>query len=118
LVLGFTISTTTLSYLLFFPCFLILRYKYPNVRRPYKVPGGMVGAWIVTILPVFYAALASYFVLIPTDETVSSYPNITRLTYELTVFIPLIIIVLLTVVFYIWGQRCNCRIEHHGRGNN
>src|SRR5229473_4135409 len=48
-VIGFTISTTTLSYLFIFPSYLILRYKYPNVHRPYRVPGGMVGAWIVTL---------------------------------------------------------------------
>jgi amino acid transporter len=101
LVLGFTISTTTLSYLFIFPSFLILRYKYPNVRRVYRVPGGMVGAWIVTLLPLAYAAIASYFILVPTDATVGSTG---RLTYELTQFIPLIIIILLTVVFYVWGQ--------------
>jgi amino acid transporter len=104
LVLGFTISTTTLSYLFIFPAYLILRYKYPNLHRPYKVPGGMVGAWIVTILPLAYAAIASYFILIPTDATVSSYTGISRLTYELTQFIPLLIILALATVFYIWGH--------------
>src|SRR5215831_12637801 len=49
LVIGFVISTTTLSYLFIFPSYLILRYKYPNVRRPYKVPGGMLGAVIVCL---------------------------------------------------------------------
>lgn len=104
LVLGFTISTTTLSYLFIFPAYIILRYKYPNVRRPYKVPGGMVGAWIVTLLPLTYAVVASYFILIPTDATVSGYTGITRLTYELTQFIPLLFIFLLTAVFFIWGH--------------
>ena len=98
LVLGFTISTTTLSYLFIFPAYLILRYKYAHVRRVYQVPGGMVGAWIVTLLPLAYAAIASYFILIPIS------PSVDRLTYELTQFIPLGIIVLLTIVFYIWGQ--------------
>lgn len=103
LVLGFTVSTTTLSYLFIFPSYLILRYKYPNVPRPYKVPGGMVGAWIVTLLPFFYAAIASYFILIPTDATVQS-NSVSRLTYELTQFVPLLVIILLTVVFYVWGH--------------
>jgi len=104
LVLGFTISTTTLSYLFIFPAYIILRYKYPNVRRPYKVPGGMAGAWIVTILPLAYAAVASYFILIPTDATVSGYVGISRVTYELTQFIPLLFILLLATVFFIWGH--------------
>jgi glutamate:GABA antiporter len=103
LVLGFVISTTTLSYLFIFPAYLVLRYKYPNVHRPYKVPGGMVGAWIVTILPLAYAALATFFILVPTDATVAN-NGVSRLTYELTQFIPLALIVLLTVVFFIWGQ--------------
>ena len=103
LVIGFTISTTTLSYLFIFPAYIILRYKYPNVHRPYRVPGGMVGAWIVTILPLAYAVIASYYILIPGDSTVAS-NGISRLTYELTQFIPLLIIVALTVIFYIWGH--------------
>jgi len=103
LVLGFVISTTTLSYLFIFPSYLILRYKYPNVHRPYKVPGGMVGAWIVTILPLIYAAVASYFILIPTDASVSS-SGVSRLTYELTQLLPLAFIFLLTIVFFVWGQ--------------
>jgi len=103
LVFGFTISTTTLSYLFIFPAYLILRYKYPDVRRPYKVPGGMVGAWIVTLLPLAYAAVASYFILIPTDTSVTN-AGVSRLTYELTQILPLGFIFLLTLVFYFWGQ--------------
>ncbi len=103
LVLGFTISTTALSYLFIFPAFLILRYKYPDVRRTYRVPGGMLGAWIVTLLPLTYAAVAAYFILIPTDATVNG-SSLTRLAYELTQFIALGIIFLLTVVFYVWGH--------------
>jgi amino acid transporter len=103
LVIGFVISTTTLSYLFIFPAYLILRFKYPNVQRPYKVPGGIVGAVIVTILPLAYAFIASYFILIPTDSTVAS-NNVSRSTYELTQFIPLAIILVLTVFFFVWGQ--------------
>ncbi|HEY5005756.1 MAG TPA: APC family permease [Ktedonobacteraceae bacterium] len=100
LVLGFVISTATLAYLFMFPSFLILRYKYPNVPRTYRVPGGMVGAWIVTLLPFTYALVAVIFILVP-----STLPgSVTRLTYELTQFIPLVFIVLLTIVFYIIGH--------------
>src|SRR5581483_11355843 len=103
LVLGFTLSTNTLAYLLIFPAFLILRYRYPDVPRTYRVPGGMLGAWIVTLLPFAYAAIAGYYILIPTDSYVSK-SGVDRPTYELTQFIPLAVIVLLTIVFYIWGQ--------------
>src|ERR1700676_217740 len=84
LVLGFVIATATIAYLFIFPSFLILRYKYPNVPRVYRVPGGMVGAWIVTILPFAYALVAVIFILVP-----SSVPSsVSRLTYELTQFVP------------------------------
>ncbi|GHO59652.1 APC family permease [Ktedonobacter robiniae] len=104
LVLGFSISTATMAYLFVFPAFLILRYKYPQVKRVYKVPGGMVGAWVVTILTFLYAGVATYFILIPTDDTVANYKGLTRLTYELTQFTPLVVILLLAIVFFIWGQ--------------
>ncbi len=100
LVLGFVISTATIAYLFIFPSFLILRYKYPNVPRVYRVPGGMPVAWIVTVLPFAYALIAVVFILVPFKLP----SGIDRLTYELTQFIPLIIIVLLTIVFYIMGH--------------
>jgi amino acid transporter len=86
---------------LFFPAFLILRYKYPNIRRPYQVPGGMVGAWIVTAVPFLYAAIATVFIMVPLD--ISSY-GVSRFIYEMAQFACLGIIILLTVVFYIWGH--------------
>jgi glutamate:GABA antiporter len=99
LVLTFVISTATLAYVFIFPSFLILRYKYPHVHRPYKVPGGMLGAWIVTIFPFAYALVAVIFILVP-----GSTGKVDRLTFELTSFIPLGIIILLTVVFFIMGH--------------
>ena len=63
----------------------------------------MLGAWIVTLLPLAYAAIGSWFILFPTDAAVANV-NVTRLTYELTQLIPLGIIVLLTIIFYVWGH--------------
>jgi amino acid transporter len=99
IVLGFVISTATIAYLFIFPSFLILRYKYPHVPRVYRVPGGMLVAWIVTLLPFAYALVAVVFILVP-----GSTGKVDRLTYELTEFIPLVIIILLTIVFYIMGH--------------
>src|SRR5260370_1932123 len=104
LVLGVVLSTGAILYVVLFSVYLILHYKYPHVHRPYKVPRGTVGAWIVAILPLTYALVTSYFSLIPTDATLSSF-GVARFTYELAVLVPLIIIVLLAVVFYIWGHR-------------
>jgi amino acid transporter len=102
-VLSIALSTGSILYVVLFSVYLILHHKYPHVHRPYRVPGGTVGAWLVAILPLAYAVIASYFSLIPTDATISIF-GVTRVTYELTVFVPLIIIGLLTMVFYIWGH--------------
>jgi glutamate:GABA antiporter len=103
-VLGVAILTSLLAYLLMFPTFLILRYRYPAVPRRYRVPGGLVGAWIVTLLPMLYVGIACYFLLIPSDVYLQN-NHLDRLTFELTHFVPLACIVLLTIVLYIWGQR-------------
>jgi amino acid transporter len=103
-VLGVAISTVLLAYLLMFPTFLILRYKYPAVPRRYRVPAGLVGAWIVTLLPVAYVGIACYFLLIPSEVYLQN-NHLDRLTFELTHFVPLACIFLLTIVLYIWGQR-------------
>jgi len=39
-----------LPYLLMFPALVVLRKKFPEQHRPYKVPLGDAGAWIWTIL--------------------------------------------------------------------
>lgn len=103
-VLGVVISTVILAYLLIFPTFLILRYKYPAVPRRYRVPGGMVGAWIVTLLPMAYVGIACYFLLIPSDAYLKN-NHLDRLAFELTHFVPLACIIVLTLVLYIWGQK-------------
>ncbi len=103
IVLGFVISTTLLSYLFIFPAYLALRLKYPNVHRPYVVPGGIAGAVVVSVLSFAYAAVASVFLLWPTDSAIAS-SGFSRTAYELANFIPLAIILALAIVFYVWGH--------------
>ena len=64
-VLGLTISTTTISYLFIFPALIKLRYSRPEVERPYRVPGGMAGAWICSLIPTFWALVATVFLIWP-----------------------------------------------------
>jgi glutamate:GABA antiporter len=64
----------------------------------------MVGAWIATLLPMLYVGIACYFLLIPTDVYLQN-NRLDRLTFELTHFVPLACIVLLTIALYIWGHK-------------
>jgi hypothetical protein len=62
-----------------------------------------VGAWIVTLLPVLYVGIACFYLLIPSDIYLQN-NNLDRPTFELTHFVPLACIVLLTLVLYVCGQ--------------
>jgi amino acid transporter len=115
-VLGLAISTTTFSYLAVFPALWVLRRRYPNAPRPYRIPGGMLGVAIVVILTEGYALLATIFSLWPNICSVSDgscfgasatgqVSNLDRLPYELTVLITVGIIVGVGVWFYLIGKK-------------
>lgn len=56
-MISLVISTTSVSYVFVFPALIVLRRKYPDTPRPYRVPGGMAGAWIA-------AGISELFVLV------------------------------------------------------
>jgi amino acid transporter len=106
-VLGLAISTTTISYLAIFPALIQLRRKYPDLPRPYKVPGGMVGVWIVGGLTELWALFATIALLWP--GILTAHPNaslpagFTRGQYEWSQIIPLIALFALGALFYYLG---------------
>jgi glutamate:GABA antiporter len=117
-VLGLTISTTTISYLFILPALVKLRYSRPDVDRPYRVPGGMAGAWICSVLPTFFCLLATVVLIWPgfgvTWFGAGGDPNANlaflgfshqRQQYELSQLIPLAVIIVIGVVFYLLGTK-------------
>jgi amino acid transporter len=117
-VLGLTISTTTISYLFIFPALVKLRYSRPDVERPYRVPGGMAGAWICSVVPTFWALLATVALIWPgfgvnwfgaggnpNDDLAALSFSHQRLQYELAQIVPLAVIVLIGVLFYFLGGK-------------
>jgi len=64
-VLYLATSATLLGYLLMFPAVPILRRKFPDATRPYRVPGGMAGVVAATSLCVFWMALGSWVAIFP-----------------------------------------------------
>jgi amino acid transporter len=99
-VLAFVISLTTISYLTIFPSLVILRVKFPEVRRPYRVPGGLIGAGVAAFLTTAYSAIATYFLLWPGNIP----SGMSRTQYELLELGPLAFVVVLATVMYFWGQ--------------
>ena len=110
-VLGLAISTTTISYLAIFPALLKLRLSHPHVPRPYRVPGGILGAAVVSILTTAFALLATLGLLFPgfgTDQPDASLPSGFdiaggRFEYEATQILPLVLFIVVGVLFYVAG---------------
>src|SRR3954470_14177361 len=109
-VLNVVLLFTTISYIVIFPTLIKLRYSHPHVPRPYRVPFGMTGVWICGVLTTFWALLASVVGLFPGlgDGSLlndSALPEgFSRGTFELVVFIPLIVTVAIGVLFYWLGR--------------
>ncbi len=63
--LNVAISLIVLAYLFIYPAFLTLRSRHRDLDRPFRVPGGAVGAWSLTILATAWSVLASVCLLWP-----------------------------------------------------
>lgn len=106
-VLGLVISTTTFSYILIFPALLTLRRKYPNIPRPYRVPGGQLGAWICVVLATIWVGGATLFSLWPglfTSAWSADYAGVNRTTFEVYTFITIAFLTGVAVVFWAVGR--------------
>lgn len=109
-VLNVVLLFTTISYIVIFPALIKLRYSHGHVERPYKVPFGMAGVWICGVLTTFWALLASIVGLFPglgdgsllNDEALPE--GFSRATFQLVVFIPLIVTLAIGVIFYVLGR--------------
>ncbi len=55
-------------YLLMFAAAIKLRYSQPKVNRPYKIPGGKIGIWIVAGIAFFSSLFVIFFGFIPTEQ--------------------------------------------------
>lgn len=106
-VLGLVISTTTFSYILIFPALITLRRKYPNVRRPFVVPGGNLGAWVAVVLSMFWVIAATVFSLWPslfTSGWSSDVSGLSRTNFELATFGVVAVLVALAIIFWAVGR--------------
>src|SRR5713101_1657684 len=106
-VLGLAISTTTFSYILIFPALITLRRKYPNIRRPFVVPGGNAGAWICVILTLFWVVAATVFSLWPnlfTYQWSADVANVSRTQFEVYTFVTVAILIGVAVAFWWVGR--------------
>jgi amino acid transporter len=110
------ISTATLCYTFMMLTLPILRRKYPDVPRPYRVPGGLVGCWICSILAEAFVIVTGITLLWPglidswlgqSYNLADSFgvPGLSRAFFEATTLGTFGVIVLIGVVFWAIGRR-------------
>jgi len=110
-VLFIAISTTLISYLWVFPAAIVLRRKFPDVHRPYRVPFGEVGTWVAAGLCTAWVALGTWVAVFPgTIEKWAGIPydfedawGLSRARFEAFTLGTLGVITLLAVVGYVLG---------------
>jgi len=108
-VLGVTISTTLISYLLIYPALWKLRRSHPDTPRPFKMPAYRP----LTILLMILVAIASIQLIAPglgsswfgADFIPESWTYAQRFTYLWTELIPVLCFVAVGVLFWWLGRR-------------
>jgi amino acid transporter len=112
-MLSIVISLTALQYAFIFPSVIVLRKKYPDRVRPYRIPGGTMGMWLCVIATEFIVVLTSISLLWPglIDNTlgrkydiVSSWGT-SRVFFETVTLGTLAVVIVLAIVFWAIGKR-------------
>ncbi|MDP8286582.1 MAG: amino acid permease [Candidatus Electryonea clarkiae] len=96
MVLILTTVLYAVMYLLLFASGIKLRYKYPDVKRTYRVPGGNIGMWIVGglgFLAMLFVIFISFFP--PSNLKIGS-----PIFYVLFMVLGLLIFVSLPIIIY------------------
>jgi glutamate:GABA antiporter len=112
-MLALTISTTTASYLFIFPALVVLRRKFPSVRRPYRVPGGAVGAWLAVLISEVFVVITVITLVWPgainswfgQSYSIESSWGVSRVFFESVTLGALAVMVALGLVFWALGER-------------
>lgn len=82
-----TVILYLVMYLLMFAAAIYLRFSQPNRPRPYRIPGGVAGMWIVAGAGFTGALLAFIFSFIPPDQIAVGSPVVyVVILLALTVF--------------------------------
>ena len=108
-----TISTTTLSYIFIFPALVVLRRKYPDAPRPYRVPGGPVFAWAAVIITEAFVIVTVITLVWPGainalfgySYSVQAYWGVSRAFFEWVTLGSLTVMIVLGLVFWALGER-------------
>jgi glutamate:GABA antiporter len=112
-MLALAISTTSLSYVFVFPALIILRRRYPEADRPYRVPGGRVGAWVAVIITEAFIIVTVVTLAWPgainaffgQSYSIRSARGVSRTYFEQVTLGALAVMIALGLVFWAVGER-------------
>ena len=112
-MLSLTVSTTAVSYFFIFPALVRLRQLYPETSRPYRVPGGMAGAWAASIITEAFVVITAITLLWPgainalfgQSYSVQASWGVSRAFFEWVTLGAFGAMVLLGIVFWAVGAR-------------
>jgi glutamate:GABA antiporter len=105
------IALVVVAYLLIFPAFLALRIRRPDLERPFRAPGGMAVACLITALTTGWSLVAVTCLLWPGFGTAD--PNAAlpagfadeRLQFELLVVTPIVAVIVACAAFHVVSRR-------------
>jgi amino acid transporter len=107
-VLGVTISTTLISYLLIYPALWKLRRSHPDVERPFRMPAHRSLTVVLMVLLVITVvelmapgAGMSWF---GAGFAPSGWTHSQRVTYLATELVPVLVFTGVGVAFWVLGQ--------------
>ncbi len=93
-------------YLLMFAAAIKLRHSRPDVERPYKIPGGKIGMWLVAGAAFLTSAFVILFGFIPT-QTVRAEGAWAMVGYVAFLLIGVVLFVGMPILFYQRGIKKN-----------
>jgi putative glutamate/gamma-aminobutyrate antiporter len=96
-----TAQLALLFYILLFSAAIRLRYKHPNAKRAYKIPGGNFGMWLTGSAGIFTCVVAIAFGFLPPTQV----PIGNLFTYECLLTAGMIIFCAPPFAFYAWCNR-------------
>jgi amino acid transporter len=116
-----SIALIVLAYLFIFPAFVRLRYSHRGIERPFRAPGGMAGAWLISLVSTAWSVLAALSLLWPGIGT--AHPDAAlpagfegdRAGFEILVISPLAVIVGICLAYFAYRSRgrARARAEAH-----
>jgi len=113
IMLSLTISSTAIGYIPIFPALLILRRRYPNATRPFRVPFGQAGAWAAVIITELFVLVTAVTLMWPgainnlfgQSYSIESAYSVSRPFFEWVTLGSLAAMIVLGLLFWALGER-------------